>query len=144
VCCRPWTWWCNDATALAGYATMMMMMITWTGRQTHAHLTDYSTRATRRLSNNTAAKTVGIDMERNYVTINLRNRWNRDTCANVRYDRTRPHRLTAIFQGYPEIAGRPLIQPINHSLLAASNRKKLFPGSFCCSKKESLGNRCVL
>ena len=21
--CRPWTWWCNDATALAGYATMM-------------------------------------------------------------------------------------------------------------------------
>jgi len=25
VCCRPWTWWCNDATALAGYATMMMM-----------------------------------------------------------------------------------------------------------------------
>jgi len=20
------TWWCNDATALAGYATMMMMM----------------------------------------------------------------------------------------------------------------------
>ena len=27
VCCRPWTWWCNDATALAGYATMMMMMM---------------------------------------------------------------------------------------------------------------------
>ena len=26
ACCRPWTWWCNDATALAGYATMMMMM----------------------------------------------------------------------------------------------------------------------
>jgi len=25
VCCRPWTWWCNDATALAGFATMMMM-----------------------------------------------------------------------------------------------------------------------
>ena len=25
ACCRPWTWWCNDATALAGYATMMMM-----------------------------------------------------------------------------------------------------------------------
>ena len=24
ACCRPWTWWCNDATALAGYATMMM------------------------------------------------------------------------------------------------------------------------
>jgi len=24
VCCRPWTWWCNDATALAGFATMMM------------------------------------------------------------------------------------------------------------------------
>ena len=21
ACCRPWTWWCNDATALAGYAT---------------------------------------------------------------------------------------------------------------------------
>jgi len=20
VCCRSWTWWCNDATALAGYA----------------------------------------------------------------------------------------------------------------------------
>jgi len=27
VCCRPWTWWCNDATALAGYANMMMTMI---------------------------------------------------------------------------------------------------------------------
>jgi len=26
ACCRPWTWWCNDATALAGYATKMMMM----------------------------------------------------------------------------------------------------------------------
>ena len=26
ACCRPWTWWCNDATALAGYANMMMMM----------------------------------------------------------------------------------------------------------------------
>ena len=26
ACCRPWTWWCNDATALAGYATVMMMM----------------------------------------------------------------------------------------------------------------------
>ena len=25
--CRPWTWWCNDATALAGYATMMMTTI---------------------------------------------------------------------------------------------------------------------
>jgi len=25
VCCRPWTWWRNDATALAGYATKMMM-----------------------------------------------------------------------------------------------------------------------
>jgi len=23
----PWTWWYNDATALAGYATMMMMVI---------------------------------------------------------------------------------------------------------------------
>ena len=22
TCCRPWTWWCNDATALAGYATV--------------------------------------------------------------------------------------------------------------------------
>jgi len=22
-----WTWWCNDATALAGYANMMMMMM---------------------------------------------------------------------------------------------------------------------
>jgi len=27
ACCRPWTWWCNDATALAGYATMTMMMM---------------------------------------------------------------------------------------------------------------------
>ena len=27
VCCRPWTWWCNDATALAGYANMMMTMM---------------------------------------------------------------------------------------------------------------------
>ena len=27
ACCRPWTWWCNDATDLAGYATMMMMMM---------------------------------------------------------------------------------------------------------------------
>jgi len=26
ACCRPWTWWCNDATALAGCATMMMMI----------------------------------------------------------------------------------------------------------------------
>ena len=26
ACCRPWTWWCNDATALAGYATMTMMI----------------------------------------------------------------------------------------------------------------------
>jgi len=25
ACCRPWTWWCNDATALAGYATVMML-----------------------------------------------------------------------------------------------------------------------
>ena len=25
ACCRPWTWWCNDATALAGYANLMMM-----------------------------------------------------------------------------------------------------------------------
>ena len=24
TCCRPWTWWCNDATGLAGYAAMMM------------------------------------------------------------------------------------------------------------------------
>ena len=22
TCCRPWTWWYNDATALAGYATV--------------------------------------------------------------------------------------------------------------------------
>ena len=27
TCCRPWTWWCNDATALAGYGNMMMMMM---------------------------------------------------------------------------------------------------------------------
>ena len=31
ACCRPWTWWCNDATALAGYAktstTMMMATV---------------------------------------------------------------------------------------------------------------------
>ena len=75
-------------------------------------------------------------MERNYVTVNLRNRWNRDTCANARYDRTRLHRLTAIFQGYPEIAGRPLIQPINHSLLAASNRKNFFPVLSVARKKN--------
>ena len=31
TCCRPWTWWCNDATALAGYATVMMMMGSGTG-----------------------------------------------------------------------------------------------------------------
>jgi len=30
TCCRPWTWWCNDATALAGYANLMMMMFTET------------------------------------------------------------------------------------------------------------------
>ena len=29
VCCRPWTWWCNDATALAGYATTMTMIKMW-------------------------------------------------------------------------------------------------------------------
>ena len=27
ACCRPWTWWCNDAAALAGYANLMMMMM---------------------------------------------------------------------------------------------------------------------
>ena len=27
ACCRPWTWWSNDATAAAGYATMMLMMM---------------------------------------------------------------------------------------------------------------------
>jgi len=26
ACCRPWTRWCNDATALAGYATVTMTM----------------------------------------------------------------------------------------------------------------------
>jgi len=26
ACCQPWTWWCNDATALAGYATMTIMI----------------------------------------------------------------------------------------------------------------------
>ena len=31
TCCRPWTWWCNDATALAGYATMMTMMMICNG-----------------------------------------------------------------------------------------------------------------
>jgi len=25
ACCRPWTWWCNDATAFVGYATTMTM-----------------------------------------------------------------------------------------------------------------------
>ena len=29
ACCRPWTWWCNDATALAGYETTMMMWWWW-------------------------------------------------------------------------------------------------------------------
>jgi len=27
TCCRPRTWWCNDATALVGYVKLMMMMI---------------------------------------------------------------------------------------------------------------------
>jgi len=27
ACCRSWSWWCNDATALAGYATVMMIMM---------------------------------------------------------------------------------------------------------------------
>ena len=27
ACCRPWTWWCNEATALAGHANLMMMMM---------------------------------------------------------------------------------------------------------------------
>ena len=27
VCCQPWTWWCNDATALAGCATTMMIVL---------------------------------------------------------------------------------------------------------------------
>ena len=26
ACCRPWTWWCNDATALAGYANMVSLL----------------------------------------------------------------------------------------------------------------------
>jgi len=30
ACCRPWTWWCNDATALAGLATVMMSTSAWT------------------------------------------------------------------------------------------------------------------
>ena len=32
ACCRPWTWWCKDATPLAGYATKMtmtMMLLFW-------------------------------------------------------------------------------------------------------------------
>ena len=33
TCCRPWTWWCNDAMALAGYANMMMMMMDLLCRQ---------------------------------------------------------------------------------------------------------------
>ena len=28
TCYRLWTWWCNDATALAGYAKLMMMIMT--------------------------------------------------------------------------------------------------------------------
>jgi len=27
ACSRSWTWWCNDATALAGYANMMMIQL---------------------------------------------------------------------------------------------------------------------
>ena len=27
TCCRPRTWWCNDATALVGYVKLMMMMM---------------------------------------------------------------------------------------------------------------------
>jgi len=27
ACCQLWTWWCNDATALAGCTNMMMMMM---------------------------------------------------------------------------------------------------------------------
>ena len=26
ACCRPWTWWCNKTTTLAGYATVMIMV----------------------------------------------------------------------------------------------------------------------
>ena len=29
ACCWPWTWWCNDATALAGYVTTTMIMMLW-------------------------------------------------------------------------------------------------------------------
>ena len=29
ILAAPLTWWCNDATALAGYATRMMMMRYW-------------------------------------------------------------------------------------------------------------------
>ena len=32
TCCRPRTWWCNDATALVGYVKLMMMMILRTYR----------------------------------------------------------------------------------------------------------------
>ena len=38
ACCQLWTWWCNDATALAGYAVMMMMTnVTSAGWQVTLH-----------------------------------------------------------------------------------------------------------
>jgi len=34
ACCRPWTWWCNDATALATMMMMMMNQCTWLNHDT--------------------------------------------------------------------------------------------------------------
>ena len=50
TCCRPWTWWCNNATVLAGLANMMMMMIydaiTWTPGKVSAFETVQQTKCT--------------------------------------------------------------------------------------------------
>jgi len=40
ACCRPWTWWCNDATALAGYANLIMMVMMNSVQQLHSQTAD--------------------------------------------------------------------------------------------------------
>ena len=50
TCCRPWTWWCNNATALAGYANLMMMMMMMTINQTEPSQSTDSTISSPSLS----------------------------------------------------------------------------------------------
>ena len=38
ACCWPWTWWCINATALASYANLMMLMMMMIGLSTLAGL----------------------------------------------------------------------------------------------------------